>query len=227
MGEAGKDELVDRFKTYEIGAEDLQYLGEAELARTIVELGYRSSGTLSRDRFFQAKAELEAARNINKQESPTEGKETGEDRKKEDPMVTALKYRFPINLSGSMHSLLYASAVRKSGDEVSGFIDLASRVRQESFLPYLTGQRRLRPKPGDLTYANISRRKSKLCSSGIWKVCVGESVEFEHRDTGITISTAGILAGERQGWTEVETGDSTQKLLCFDLEVSPANAPNG
>ena len=123
-------------------------------------------------------------------------------------MVTALKYRldfrittfntilrFPINLSGSMHSLLYASAVRKSGDEVravrafipakqvSGFIDLASRVRQESFLPYLTGQRRLRPKPGDLTYANISRygvrqcnitnisrRKSKLCSSDIWKV---------------------------------------------------------
>ena len=64
MGEAGKDELVDRFKTYEvsssclnlstnhvqdyldsqIGAEDLQYLGEAELARTIVELGYRSTG---------------------------------------------------------------------------------------------------------------------------------------------------------------------------------------
>ena len=63
MGEAGKDELVDRFKTYEvsssdgdmlmkpvqeyldsqIGAEDLQYLGEAELARTIVELGYRST----------------------------------------------------------------------------------------------------------------------------------------------------------------------------------------
>lgn len=94
-----------------------------------------------------------------------------------------------------MHSLLYASAVRKCGDEVravrafipakqvSGFIDLASRVRQESFLPYLTGQRRLRPKPGDLTYANISRygvcqyiitkisrRKSKLCSSDIWKV---------------------------------------------------------
>ena len=81
-----------------------------------------------------------------------------------------------------MHSLLYASAVRKSGDEVrggravipakqvSGFIDLATRVRQESFLPYLTGQRRLRPKPGDLTYANISKRKSKLCSSDIWKV---------------------------------------------------------
>ena len=35
------------------------------------------------------------------------------------------------------------------------------------------------------------------------QVCVGESVEFEHRDTGVTVSTAGILAGERQGWTEV------------------------
>ena len=26
---------------------------------------------------------------------------------------------------------------------------------------------------------------------------------------------------------QVETGDSTQKLLCFDLEVSPACEPNG
>ena len=34
----------------------------------IVELGYRSSGTLSREKFFQTKAELFAARNIdNKQ----------------------------------------------------------------------------------------------------------------------------------------------------------------
>ena len=33
--------------------------------RLIVELGYRSSGTLSREKFFQTKAELAAARNIN------------------------------------------------------------------------------------------------------------------------------------------------------------------
>lgn len=106
MGEVKKDEVVDRFETYEeylnmfITEEDMLYLGEEEIARNvdiiktesnkklqifdslflikfnrfsfinfpgslIVELGYRSSGTLSREKFFQTKAELAAARNIN------------------------------------------------------------------------------------------------------------------------------------------------------------------
>ena len=35
-------------------------------------------------------------------------------------------------------------------------------------------------------------------------MCVGESVEFEHRETGLTLSTAAILAGDSTGWTEVD-----------------------
>lgn len=47
MADTKKDEVVDHFDTYEeyldtfVETEDLRYLGEAEIARIIVELGYR------------------------------------------------------------------------------------------------------------------------------------------------------------------------------------------
>ena len=76
--ETKKDEVVDRFETYEdyldtfITEDDMIYLGEEEIARIVVELGYRSSATLTRQKFFQTKAELAAARNISgKQEVET------------------------------------------------------------------------------------------------------------------------------------------------------------
>ena len=52
-----KDEVVDRFETYEdyldtfITEDDMIYLGEGEIARIVVELGYRSSATLTREKF--------------------------------------------------------------------------------------------------------------------------------------------------------------------------------
>ena len=89
MSDVKKDEVVDLYETYEeylnvfITEDDMLYLGEEEIARLIVELGYRSSGTLSREKFFQTKAELSAARNINsKQDAESGGNILGTKRKK-------------------------------------------------------------------------------------------------------------------------------------------------
>ena len=52
--ETKKDEVVDRFETYEdyldtfITEDDMIFLGEEEISRVLVELGYRSSATLTR-----------------------------------------------------------------------------------------------------------------------------------------------------------------------------------
>ena len=54
--------------------------------------------------------------------------------------------------------------------KISGFIDLAMRIQKENFLPYLTGQKELRPRTGDLTFANLARKKCRLSSSENWKV---------------------------------------------------------
>ena len=50
MADPKKDEVVDHFDTHEeyldtfVESEDLRYLGEAEISRIIVELGYRLAG---------------------------------------------------------------------------------------------------------------------------------------------------------------------------------------
>ena len=62
--------------------------------------------------------------------------------------------------------------------KISGFIDLAMRIQKENFLPYLTGQKELRPRVGDLTFANLARKKCRLSSSDNWKVGTGQSTEI-------------------------------------------------
>ena len=54
--------------------------------------------------------------------------------------------------------------------KISGFIDLAMRIQKENFMPYLTGQKELRPRVGDLTFANLTRKKCRLSHSENWKV---------------------------------------------------------
>ena len=44
------------------------------------------------------------------QDGPTEGEETGVDRKKEDPMVTALKYRFGSRITTCNITLLMSDS---------------------------------------------------------------------------------------------------------------------
>ena len=124
--ETKKDEVVDRFETYEeyldtfITNDDIIYLGEEEIARVIVELGYRSSGTLSREKFFQTKAELSAARNIsNKQEVGSEGREEPSGQNKADVLLEVIRERFPSNLDNSLNTILFLSLAPDNGLEVS------------------------------------------------------------------------------------------------------------
>ena len=124
--ETKKDEVVDRFETYEeyldtfISNDDIIYLGEEEIARVIVELGYRSSGTLSREKFFQTKAELSAARNIsNKQEVDSEGRQEPGGQNKADVLLEVIRERFPSNLDNSLNTILFLSLAPDSGLEVS------------------------------------------------------------------------------------------------------------
>ena len=137
MSDVKKDEVVDRYDTYEdylnvfITDDDMLYLGEEEIARLIVELGYRSSGTLSREKFFQTKAELSAARNINtkqdvesdenqkdeREESKCDA-EMGDTQEQEDVLLELLKAKFSANLDNSVNTILFLSVDQDNGIEV-------------------------------------------------------------------------------------------------------------
>ena len=219
MAAAERDEVVDRFETYEeyldtfISDEDMVFLGEEEIARLIVELGYRSSGTLSREKFLQTKAELSAARNISsKQEVDMEdGDSEKGDSSSTSGLLEAIRERFPQHLDNSLSTILFLSVSPEDGLEVnhptdsrerdnvqlSGFIDLGSRMRRENFLPYLTGQKALRPRLGDLSFANLTRKRSRLCSSEDWKVRVRGG--FVSRDVIIRSCLRGTISSSSTG----------------------------
>ena len=121
--ETKKDEVVDRFETYEeyldtfISDDDMTYLGEEEIARVIVELGYRSSGTLSREKFFQTKAELSAARNISsKQEVDSEGDVSSQ--AETNVLLEVIRERFSCHLDNSLSTILFLSLSSEQGLEV-------------------------------------------------------------------------------------------------------------
>ena len=178
MSEVKKDEVVDLYNTYEeylnifITEDDMLYLAEEEVARLIVELGYRSSGTLSREKFFQTKAELSAARNINSKQDMESGEQEADNKEasqqdaetddNQDVLLEVIKSRFSTNLDNTVNTILFLSVDQDNGIEVyvvffllsrlntiltlqiSGFIDLSHRIKKENFLPYLTGQKLLR-----------------------------------------------------------------------------------
>ena len=114
--------------------------------------------------------------------------------------------------------------------QISGFIDLAQRIKKENFLPYLTGQKRLKPRQGDLSFANLTKRKSRLCSSENWKVLSEDdsqpAINFEHKITGRKVSSLwvigdqniddGINSNKCDSWKEIKTDSKRIKIMCFD-----------
>lgn len=240
MSETKKDEVVDHFNTYEdylnmfVTEEDMLYLGEEEIARLIVELGYRSSGTLSREKFFQTKAELSAARSINNKQDVDEDQDGSNKQdvanENTDSLLSVIKDRFSSNLDNSVHSIIFLGLVQENGVEISGFIDLAQRIKKENFLPYLTGQKRLKPRQGDLSFANLTKRKSRLCSSENWKVLSEDdsqpAINFEHKITGRKVSSLWVIGDQNiddgsdsnkcDSWKEIKTDSKRIKIMCFD-----------
>ena len=68
------------------------------------------------------------------------------------------------------------------------------RIKKENFLPYLTGQKELRPRPGDLSFANLTKKKSRLCSSENWKVTF--SYHFQDTEQDDDGSSWSVHAGD-------------------------------
>jgi len=56
--------------------------------------------------------------------------------------------------NGKMTCIIFVRDRNKKGQEISGYIDYAWRLKTEDFRPYFTGQKRLLPRPSDLSYYN-------------------------------------------------------------------------
>nr|XP_019817631.1 PREDICTED: uncharacterized protein C4orf22 homolog [Bos indicus] len=67
-----------------------------------------------------------------------------------DNFLKALAVREEDNRSGKVSSVIFIRDKNSHGQEVSGYIDYAHRLKTEDFEVYFSGKKRLLPRPTDM-----------------------------------------------------------------------------
>merc|ERR1739848_148609 len=164
------------FLDSQISAYDLYYLEDEELARQLVELGYRGSGeVLKREEFLARKKAAEASRVQKRNQQRRlafQNQDTGETHEftKHDAFLSALAEREEANRTGRMTSIVFIRDRNSRGQEISGYIDYASRLKHEDFSIYFSGKKRLLPKSTDLSFYNWETQTSTSKPTGNYQV---------------------------------------------------------
>merc|ERR1739848_931714 len=127
------------FLDSQISAYDLYYLEDEELARQLVELGYRGSGEiLKREEFLARKKAAEASRVQKRNQQRRlahQDPDIGEvwEFAKKDEFLAALAEREEANRNGRMTSIIFIRDRNSMNQEISGYIDYASRLKHDEF----------------------------------------------------------------------------------------------
>jgi len=221
LGSRSKDSLYE-FTTYEdyldsqVKERDLQYLEDEQLARQLVELGYLGTGeALKREEFESRKRELEEAANKEKHKAPKRLASAGIDFKGK-PFLQALADREESIRNGKLTSILFIRDKNKAGQEISGYIDLAHRMKTEDFGPYFTSHKRLLPRPSDLSYYNW---ETQTCTSNPTpnfqvKAENETGLKFKNkRDRKVINVDPNAPSGDNSQRTEIETSEYIQVVI--------------
>jgi hypothetical protein len=153
-------EAALQFDTYEeyldsqITDKDLYYLEDEELARDLMELNYRGSGEiLKRDEFEAKKQAAEEVRLAKLNPKPKKLASADKDFNGY-PLLQALAEREELVRNGKLTTIVYIRNKNSKGQEVSGYIDYAHRLKSENFEPYFDRKKRLMPHTSDLSFYN-------------------------------------------------------------------------
>lgn len=171
---------------------------DEELARQLVELGYRGSGETLKREEFEARKKAERERHVQKQAAPKQLASANKDFTGK-PFLQALANReelvrngkltvrapcvphlracariirvhAPPHAPAAVQTIIFIRDRNHKGQEVSGYIDYAHRLKAEAFEPYFDGRKRLMPKPSDLSYYNWETQASTSNSSPNFQV---------------------------------------------------------
>jgi len=159
-GGGGVDRVAVAYDTYDdyldsqITPNDLYFLEDDELARQLVELGYRGSGeVLKREEFEERKAAAEKARLAKLRNEPRQLASAGKSFEGY-PLLRALAEREELVRNGKLTTIVFIRDRNQKGQEVSGYIDFGHRLKAENFEPYFTRKKRFMPRSTDLSFFN-------------------------------------------------------------------------
>jgi Domain of unknown function (DUF4464) len=149
-------DTVESYETYEdyldsqVTDTDMYYLEDEDLARQLVELGYRGSGdTLQREE-FEARKKALRDRTTQKTNAPKQLCSAGKDLST-SPFMQALANREELVRNGKLTSIIFVRDRNGKGQEVSGYIDYAHRLKSENFDAYFDRRKKVRKR----SYAGV------------------------------------------------------------------------
>eukprot|EP00940_MAST-03C_sp_MAST-3C-sp2_P001350 g1350.t1 len=191
------------------------YLEDKELARELVQLGYRGSDdTVSREEFEKIKRD---ARNKKSEKMSKTNNlvHVGIDLSS-DPFLRQLAHREELVRNGKLSSIIFIRDRNQKGHEVSGYIDYAFRLKTEDFTPYFQQRKRLMPRPSDLSYYNWKTQKSTSNSNTNFQVIATNEAGLlfkNKKDRKVINVDASADVGDNSTRTEISTGSYLQVVI--------------
>ena len=216
-------DVAEQYATYEdyldsqITETDMYFLEDEELARHLVELGYRGSGDTLKREEFEARKKAVRERNMHKAIQTKQLTSTGKDFSS-SPLLQEISDREELIKNMKLTSILFIRDRNSKGQEVSGYIDLAHRFKIEPFEPYFEGRKKMMPKPSDLSYYNWETQTSTSNSSPNFQV-IAESESgllFKNkRDRKLINVDPNVPPGDNTTRVEIKSPDYLQ-IVIFD-----------
>lgn len=191
-------------------------LKDEGLARQLVELGYRGTGEVVKREDFEArKAALEMARLAERTQKKTL---TSAGKDLQDNFLKALAVREEDNRNGKVSTVIFIRDRNSHGQEISGYIDYAHRLKIEDFEVYFSGKRRLLPKPTDMSFYNWDSHIAVWNSTPNYQVIADnpEGLLFKYkRDRKILNVDPKVSPGDNSTRTPIQTELYIQAVI-FD-----------
>nr|XP_025853999.1 uncharacterized protein C4orf22 homolog isoform X1 [Vulpes vulpes]XP_025854000.1 uncharacterized protein C4orf22 homolog isoform X1 [Vulpes vulpes] len=189
---------------------------DESLARQLVELGYRGTGEVVKREDFEArKAAIEIAMLAERTQKKTL---TSAGKDLQDNFLKALALREEDNRNGKVSTVIFIRDRNSHGQEVSGYIDYAHRLKIEDFEVYFSGKRRLLPKPTDMSFYNWDSHIAVCNSTPNYQVIADnpEGLLFKYkRDRKILNVDPKTLPGDNSTRTPIQTELYIQAVI-FD-----------
>jgi hypothetical protein len=217
----GNGDNLSGFQSYDdyldsqITAEDLYYLEDEELARHLVELGYRGSGeTLKREEFEQRK-KAEREKNSHKVNESKRLASANCDLT-QFTFLQALANREELVRAGKLTSIVFIRTRNHVGQEVSGYIDYAHRLKMEAFEPYFQRKKKFMPRPTDLSYYNWETQTSTNNSTPNFQVIADNAAGLlfkNKRDRKVINVDPQSRPGDNSIRTEIPTNEYLQVVI--------------
>jgi hypothetical protein len=216
------DSIVNDYDTYEdyldsqITPTDIYYLEDEDLARQLVELGYRGSGeTLKRDEFLARKKAAEQAR-LNKLRATPKPLASAFKDVTGFPFLASLAEREEMVRNGKLTTIIFIRDKNAKGQEVSGYIDYAHRLKTENFEPYFERKKKLMPTMTDLSFYNWETQTSTSNATPNFQVIADNEAGLlfkNKRDRKVINVDPKARPGDNSRRIELHTHEYTQVVL--------------